>query len=327
MTVTIPATAPEVDPTKPPPAEYLPDYDQFVTEDDAPVDNFFSEKQQRLLTEPLYSARVAERLGRPLLAAANVGVFYGEGQPAIVPDALVSLDVELAADLWPKPNRSYFIWRFGKPPDAVVEIVSNREGGELGSKRERYAQLGVAYYVVFDPQRVLGEELLRCYELRGRTYAPCAGGWLGDVGLGVRLWEGEYEGVKAVWLRWCDQEGNVIPTGAELAEAERQRAEEEQRRAEEARQRAEAERQRAEEEQRRAEEARQRAEAERARAEEEQQRAEEARQRAEAERARAEEEQRRAEEARQRAEAERQRAERLAARLRALGIDPDAEGI
>ena len=221
---------------------------------------------------------MAERLGRPLLAAANVGVFYGEGQPAIVPDALVSLDVELAADLWPKPNRSYFIWRFGKPPDAVVEIVSNREGGELARKRERYAQLGVAYYVVFDPQRVLGEEVLRCYELRGRTYAPCAGGWLGDIGLGVRLWEGDYEGVRAVWLRWCDQEGNVIPTGAELAEAERQRAEEEQRRAE-------------------------------------------------AERQRAEEEQRRAEEARQQAAAERARAERLAARLRALGIDPDAEAI
>ena len=131
MTITA-ATAPEVDPTKPPSAEYLSDYEQFVTEDDAPVDNFFSEKQQRLLTEPLYSARTAERLGRPLLAAANVGVFYGEGQPAIVPDALVSLDVELAADLCPKPNRSYFIWRFGKPPDAVVEIVSNREGGRTG---------------------------------------------------------------------------------------------------------------------------------------------------------------------------------------------------
>ena len=207
------ATAPEVDPTKPPPAEYLPDYEQFVTEDDAPVDNFFSEKQQRLLTEPLYSARAAERLGRPLLAAANVGVFYGEGQPAIVPDALVSLDVELAADLWPKPNRSYFIWRFGKPPDAVVEIVSNREGGELAHKRERYAQLGVAYYVVFDPQRVLGEEMLQCYELRGRTYAPCTGGWLEDIGLGVRLWDGEYEGVKAVWLRWCIERGTSSRPG------------------------------------------------------------------------------------------------------------------
>ena len=45
--------------------------------------------------------------------------------------------------------------------------------------------------------------------------------------------------MKAVWLRWCDREGNVIPTGAELAEAERQRAEEEQRRAEAERARAE----------------------------------------------------------------------------------------
>ena len=178
-----------------------------------------------LIPHPESLTPEAWRLVGLTLAAANVGVFYGEGQPAIVPDALVSLDVELAADLWPKPNRSYFIWRFGKPPDAVVEIVSNREGGELGSKRERYAQLGVAYYVVFDPQRLLGEEVLRCYELRGRTYAPCAENWLGDIGLGVRLWEGEYEGVKAVWLRWCDREGNVIPTGAELAEAERARAE------------------------------------------------------------------------------------------------------
>jgi hypothetical protein len=114
---------------------------------------------------------------------------------------------------------------------------------------------------------LLEEEALRCYELRGRTYAPCAENWLGDIGLGVRLWEGEYEGVKAVWLRWCDQEGIVIPTGAELAEAERQRAEEERARAEEEQRRAEAERQRAEEEQRRAEEARQQAAAERARAE------------------------------------------------------------
>ncbi len=60
--------------------------------------------------------------------------------------------------------------------------------------------------------------------------------------------------------------------------------------------------------------------------EQERQRAEAERQRAEAERQRAEAEQQRAEAEQQRAEAERQRAERLAARLRALGIDPDADG-
>ena len=66
--------------------------------------------------------------------------------------------------------------------------------------------------------------------------------------------------------------------------------------------------------------------------EHERQRAEAERQRAEEERRRAEEEQQRAEaeaqarmEAEQRAEAERQRAERLAARLRALGIDPETD--
>jgi hypothetical protein len=30
---------------------------------------------------------------------------------------------------------------------------------------------------------------------------------------------GVYEG-KALWLRWCDKDGNLIPTGAERAQAE-----------------------------------------------------------------------------------------------------------
>ncbi len=255
-----PPVLPELDPTKPPPPEYLPDYEQFVTEDDTPVDNFFSEKQQRLLTEPIYSADVAARLGRPILVAANVGIFFGEGQPAIVPDVLVSLDVQLPDDLWPRANRSYFIWRFAKPPDAVIEIVSNREGGEIDRKRQRYAQLGVGYYLIFDPQRQLGETLVQCFELRGRTYAPCERLWLADVGLGVTLWEGVYEGVRAIWLRWCDDQGQVIPTGAERAEQERERAEQERERAEQERERAEQERERAEQERERAEQERERAE-------------------------------------------------------------------
>jgi len=66
-------------------------------------------------------------------------------------------------------------------------------------------------------------------------------------------------------------------------------------------------------------------EQERQRAEAEQQRAEAERQRAEAEQQRAEAEAQARTEAERRAEAEQQRAERLAARLRALGIDPESE--
>jgi hypothetical protein len=109
------------------------------------------------------------------------------------------------------------VWEFGKSPDVVVEIVSNREGNELGSKLADYARLGVAYYVVFDPLQQLGDELLRVFGLREGQYVPLAEPWLEQVGLGLTLWDGEFEGVRATWLRWCDREGNLLPTGAERA--------------------------------------------------------------------------------------------------------------
>lgn len=51
--------------------------------------------------------------------------------------------------------------------------------------------------------------------------------WLETVGLGLTLWEGCFEEeVSRLWLRWCDREGQIIPTGAERADrlAERLRA-------------------------------------------------------------------------------------------------------
>jgi beta-phosphoglucomutase-like phosphatase (HAD superfamily) len=85
--------------------------------------------------------------------------------------------------------------------------------------------------------------------------------WLETIGIGLTLWEGQFEeAVTRLWLRWCDRNGQVIPTGAEGQELERQRADAEQQRAEAERQRAEAEHQRAEAEHQRAEAERQRAE-------------------------------------------------------------------
>jgi hypothetical protein len=61
-----------------------PDIDALVIEDDSPVDNLISEKQQRFLTGSPYSNE--NLLGdRVFLAAANVGVFYAIKQPSLVP--------------------------------------------------------------------------------------------------------------------------------------------------------------------------------------------------------------------------------------------------
>jgi hypothetical protein len=49
--------------------------------------------------------------------------------------------------------------------------------------------------------------------------------WFDEVQLGVTLWRGIYEEREDTWLRWCDRNGVVIPTGAERADAEHERAE------------------------------------------------------------------------------------------------------
>ena len=63
---------------------------------------------------------------------------------------------------------------------------------------------------------------------------------IGSLGLDLRLgrWTGRRMRLDAVWLRFYDAGGRLIPTEAETAEAERQRAEMERQRAETERQRA-----------------------------------------------------------------------------------------
>jgi hypothetical protein len=214
------------------PAELRPNVDHLVTEDDTPVDNVFSEKQQRLLTEPLYSSWVRCPEGGAFVAMTNVGLFFAIREPPFVPDMLLSLDVEVPADLWEKPHRSYFVWEYGKAPDVVVEIVSGRDGGEDSEKLAGYARVGVRYYAIFDPEGWLGKEVLRAFKLDGLRYRrldePV---WLPDVELGLRIWQGPFENHDNTWLRWVDADGQPIPTGSERAEEQQRRAEEQQRRA------------------------------------------------------------------------------------------------
>jgi Uma2 family endonuclease len=213
---------------------YEPDVSNLVTENDTPVDNLFSEKEQRLLTSSLYSSWQ----GRTFLSSSNVGIFHSTEAPPIVPDVFVSLNVQPPENWWEKRNRSYFVWKFGKPPELVVEIVSNREGEELGDKLNIYAQIRVIFYIVHDQIRQLSDSPLRVFELRGMRYFEISENWLEQVDLGVTLWEGEFEGRQDTWLRWCDRQGNILPTGDERNWQAEQRATEAEHRASEAERRA-----------------------------------------------------------------------------------------
>ncbi len=191
-----------------------PSIDHIETEDDAPMDNVFSEKQMRLLTEPLYTSWKPEQT---FVALSNVGLFYGVDLPALVPDVLLSVGVRLPEDLFPKLHRSYFIWKYGRPPDVAIVIVSNNRGGEDTHKLSRYADARVANYIIFDPEQHLSDTKLRLYRLQqsqlvlddSREFK------IPTIGLGVKLWSGRYEQTDSLWLRWSTLDGELIATGSE----------------------------------------------------------------------------------------------------------------
>ena len=174
-----------------------------------------------------------------------MGVFATARATPVVPDVFLSLNVQVAQNWWHKRHRSYLLTEFHKPPDVVIEIVSNQKGNEDQSKLQEYATLGIRYYLIFDPTEQLKQGVLRLYELRNQRYVKLTTPWLAAVGLGVTLWTGTYEKQTDSWLRWCDAAGNLILTGAERASLERQRADLERQAKEQEQQRAEQERQRA----------------------------------------------------------------------------------
>jgi hypothetical protein len=233
---------------------------------------------------------------------ANVGLFVAVRQPALAPDVMLSLDVRAPDNLFVRENRSYLLWVIQKVPEVVIELVSDRRGGEDSYKLQQYALAGIQHYVIFDPANHLEAGVLRAWRLDNTNSLPVSPAYFPMVGLGVTLWQGEFEGHHDTWLRWCDQQGQVIPTGRERAERERELAERERERADSAEERAKSEKQRADS----AEE----------RVESEKQRADSAKERAESEK-------QRADSAEQRADSAEERADKLAARLRELGIDPE----
>jgi hypothetical protein len=209
------------------PPEAVPDLSKFQIEDGEALDSIHNERQQRLLANSLQRPWPGLAVGRRWEVFTNVGYFYrSRPTKGLAPDTMLSLDVEQGDPLAELADRSYFLWERGKPPEVVIEVVSDYAGEELGTKRTQYAQGRVAYYAVFDPRCLLSTELLQAFRRNEDTgeYARLGRAWFPLVSLGLTIWEGVYEGVHSTWLRWCDEQGNLIQTEHEYAEAQRQRA-------------------------------------------------------------------------------------------------------
>jgi Uma2 family endonuclease len=221
--------------------EVVPDTSLLITEDGKPVDNQFVEKLYRLLTEPLWTSWKSPE-DRPFRVMANVGLFFKYREPPLVPDVMFAIDAETPpAGIRESDNRSYFVWVVGKPPDIVIEVVSDKRSREDSEKLAAYQRIKVPFYVIFDPDERLEGGVLRAFGMQNEKYRPIDPSRFGDLGLGLTLWDGEVEGANDTWLRWIDAGGKLVPNARERTDAELQRADAEKQRADAEKQRADME--------------------------------------------------------------------------------------
>ena len=297
----------QTDPTLP----RLPTEDDLPDTDHQPVDNELQLLVPFLLQAILLLAW-AER--QDWFMGVNLGLYHTLQQPPIGPDAFLALGVERVRAK-SKLRKSYVVWQEKVMPQWVLEVVSQKPGGEYERDRKRrakqgklfqYAQLGVQYYTIYNPNhwRRDKHEPFEVYQLVNGVYVRQPGNpvWMPELGLGIGTAQGTHKDYTREWLYWYDQQGKRYPAPENILEQTKQRIEEERQRAEREQWRRAQEQQRADREQQLREQAQTQLVQEQQRVEREQQRAE------------------REQQLREQAE---RRAEQLAERLRALDIDPD----
>jgi Uma2 family endonuclease len=205
----------------------LPSTADLPCSDDTPVDNEDQNLLPNLLLLSLiylWSARMDWYFGVDMAVYHTTGV---SPKVPVVPDAFLSLGVERKKG--GKSRRSYATWEENEVvPIFVLEMVSHRPGGEYDEKLELYAELGVLYYLIYNPEFWQRDrhQPFELYKLENGVYQLQIGEpyWMPEVGLGIGRYRGLVGGLSQEILTWYDAAGD-----RELSpeERERQRTEEE----------------------------------------------------------------------------------------------------
>jgi len=237
----------------------FPDHTQLPESDGTFVKNFQEHPQSILLTDSLSVVLQQLHPDGQYCIGQDCGIYWRETEPpekgAEAPDWFYVPHVPPKLD--GQIRRSYVLWREYITPSIVLEFAS----GNGDEERDRtplattgngttytqrpgkfwvYEQIArVPYYGIYEI--VSGK--LEVYYLAGGFYRqlePNASARYSIEPLGVELglWQGNYQNQAGLWLRWWDAQGNLLPTGQELAVQETLRANIAESRADNAEQRA-----------------------------------------------------------------------------------------
>lgn len=235
----------------------FPDHTQLPESDGTFVKNFQEHPQSILLTDSLSPILKAIHPEGNYAIGQDCGIYWRETEPpeqgAIAPNWFYVPNVPPLLD--GEIRRSYVLWREFMAPLIVLEFASGDGTEERDTTPLSRAETGevikpgkfwvyeriirVPYYGIYE----IKKGHLEVYHLTDFSYQKVEPNARGHypielLGLELGLWEGNYQNQHQLWLRWWDNQGNLLLIGDERAELEKHRAEQERQRAQLEKQRA-----------------------------------------------------------------------------------------
>jgi len=236
------------------------DHTQLPDSDGTFVKNFQEHPQSLILTDSIGPILQQRHPDGQYAIGQDCGIYWRETEPAeqgaeapdwfYVPNVPPNIDGQI--------RRSYVLWREHIAPLIALEFASGngdeeRDRTPLSRTDEgRVTKPGkfwvyervmrIPYYGIYQVNngRLEVYRLIDGYyqllELNQRGHFPIA-----PLGVELGLWQGSYQNQTMLWLRWWDEEGNLLLIGDERAELERLRGEQQRERAESAEQARQAE--------------------------------------------------------------------------------------
>lgn len=209
------------------PWQYFLTAEDLPSSDEMPVDNELQDLIPHLLKASL---AIIWQNRADWFFGVDLAYYYDPAEPALVPDAFLSLGVE-RRKIRPKGRQgrlNYVLWEEQQVvPALVLECISQTYNGEYDRKKLEYAELGILYYVIYDGDRYyshLGDPF-EVYRLEEEIYVrqPGEPAWLSELGLGIGRAQGTYDGWTREWLYWYDEyEQRFLPPEERMEQAEQQ---------------------------------------------------------------------------------------------------------
>jgi hypothetical protein len=203
----------------------LPTAEDLPESDGMPVDSELQEFMSNFLKGLLIDAW-AERTD--WFFGVDMAFYHSLGSPAIAPDGFLVLGVDRIKG--ENLRLSYVLWQEEVLPQFVLEVVSKTYRGEYNVKKDFYEELGILYYVVYNPLRKR-KPSLEIYKLIQGKYVQMVGNpvWMPELGIGIGKARLDHQGYDREWVFWFDENNQRYPTPQERtqqsAEQARQSAE------------------------------------------------------------------------------------------------------